>query len=95
MIVVGLLQGRDPAEVLQPCASTEPRTSSPVRRRRPAPSPPTSWPRRPRISAPTAESAPSVAEAVARGLAAAEPDDLVLVTGSLYVVGAARALLVR
>jgi folylpolyglutamate synthase/dihydropteroate synthase len=34
-----------------------------------------------------------VAEAVDRALAVASPDDLVLVTGSLYVVGAARARL--
>ena len=36
----------------------------------------------------------SVAEAVARALDAAEADEMVLVTGSLYVVGAARPLLV-
>ena len=39
--------------------------------------------------------ASSVAEGIARGLAAAGPDDLVLVTGSLYVAGAARRLLVK
>jgi folylpolyglutamate synthase/dihydropteroate synthase len=35
-----------------------------------------------------------VADAVRRGVEAADPTDLVLVTGSLYVVGAARAALV-
>jgi folylpolyglutamate synthase/dihydropteroate synthase len=39
------------------------------------------------------EEAGSVAEALARALAVADPDDLVLVSGSLYVVGAARAAL--
>ena len=40
-----------------------------------------------------AEAASSVPEALARALAVASPDDLVLVSGSLYVVGAARAAL--
>jgi len=42
-----------------------------------------------------AEEAGSVPEALTRALAVASPDDLVLVAGSLYVVGAARAALVR
>ena len=41
------------------------------------------------------EIASSAAEAVALSLAMAEPDDLVVVTGSLYVVGEARAALTR
>ena len=40
-----------------------------------------------------AEIANSVPEALARALTMASPDDLVLVSGSLYVVGAARAAL--
>jgi dihydrofolate synthase/folylpolyglutamate synthase len=40
-----------------------------------------------------AETAGSIPEALARALAVASPDDLVLITGSLYVVGAARAAL--
>jgi folylpolyglutamate synthase/dihydropteroate synthase len=39
------------------------------------------------------EAARSVPEALARALAVASEADLVLVTGSLYVVGAARAAL--
>jgi dihydrofolate synthase/folylpolyglutamate synthase len=39
------------------------------------------------------ETAGSVPEALARALTMASPDDLVLVSGSLYVVGAARAAL--
>ncbi len=41
-----------------------------------------------------AEVVPDVSDAVRRALAAASPDDVVLVTGSLYVVGAARSALV-
>jgi dihydrofolate synthase/folylpolyglutamate synthase len=41
----------------------------------------------------TTEITPSVGEAVAAARQAAGPDDLILVTGSLYVVGAARAAL--
>ena len=40
-----------------------------------------------------AVAAGSVPEALARAMAIAEPSDLVLVTGSLYVVGAARSAL--
>ena len=40
-----------------------------------------------------AEEAASVPEAVATALALASPDEMVVVTGSLYVVGAARAAL--
>jgi folylpolyglutamate synthase/dihydropteroate synthase len=40
-----------------------------------------------------AEMATSVAEAVTYALARADPDDVVVITGSLYVVGAARAVL--
>ena len=40
-----------------------------------------------------AEAVPNVADAVERALALAGADDFVLVTGSLYVVGPARALL--
>ena len=40
-----------------------------------------------------AESVPDVESALARALALAGPDDLILVTGSLYVVGPARTYL--
>ncbi len=43
--------------------------------------------------APAVRVVPGVAAAVAAGLALAGPDDLILVTGSLYVVGDARAAL--
>jgi dihydrofolate synthase/folylpolyglutamate synthase len=95
ILVVGLLQGRDPAEVLAAlrvadaaavitCPAPSPRTVPPDELAAVA-----------KMLGAAAETAPSVAEAVARGLAAAGPDDLVLITGSLYVVGAARSLLVH
>jgi folylpolyglutamate synthase/dihydropteroate synthase len=40
-----------------------------------------------------AEAVSSVEQAVERALGLASPDDLVLVTGSLYVVGPARTML--
>ncbi|MBA3654519.1 MAG: bifunctional folylpolyglutamate synthase/dihydrofolate synthase [Actinobacteria bacterium] len=94
VIVVGLLRGRDPAEVLQAldvggaarvitCPAPSPRTVPPDELAAVA-----------RLLGAAAETAPSVAEAVARGLAAAGPDDLLFITGSQYVVGAARGLLV-
>ncbi len=95
VIVIGLLRGRDPAEVLAAlhveqagkvvtCPAPSPRTLPSDELAAVA-----------RDLGAAVEAAPSVAEAVARGLAAAGPDDLVLITGSQYVVGAARALLVR
>jgi dihydrofolate synthase/folylpolyglutamate synthase len=96
VIVVGLLRGpRDPAEVLGhlrvgdaahviTCPAPSPRTLSATDLADVA-----------RGLGADADPAPSVAEAVARGLALASPDDLVLITGSQYVVGAARSLLVR
>jgi dihydrofolate synthase/folylpolyglutamate synthase len=46
------------------------------------------------VEAERVESVDFVEEAIARALALAEPDDQIIVTGSLYTVGAARALLV-
>jgi folylpolyglutamate synthase/dihydropteroate synthase len=40
-----------------------------------------------------AEAVGSVEDAVRRAMAVASPDDLILITGSLYVVGAARTAL--
>jgi dihydrofolate synthase/folylpolyglutamate synthase len=48
-----------------------------------------------RLGVPEVEEAESVAEALDLALRRAEPEDLVLVTGSLYVVGAARAAMVH
>jgi len=93
VLVVGMRQGRDPAEML--AALRAPTAGLVVAC--PAPTP---------KAIPAAEiaqaaaalacrvvEAASVAEAVDTGLAEAGDDDLVLVTGSLYVVGAARGWL--
>jgi len=95
VIVIGLLRGRDPAEVLSEfrvadaasvitCPAPSPRTVPAAVLADVA-----------RTLGAQAEAAPSVTEAIARGLAVAEPDDLLLITGSQYVVGAARTVLVR
>jgi dihydrofolate synthase/folylpolyglutamate synthase len=93
IMVVGMLGGRDPAEILEAldvgdvgylvaCTPDSPRAI-------PAPE----------IAAiadglgVVAESVRSVEDAVARALALATSDDFVLVTGSLYVVGPARTVL--
>ena len=93
VLVVGLLQGRDPVEMLSPYGPASVRLVVAC----PPPSP---------RALPAAEVAgaasslgipavvePTVEAAVRRAIAEAGDDDLVLVTGSLYVVGAARALL--
>ena len=93
VLVLGLLQGRDPDEML---AALDPAKVRLVVACEP-PSP---------RAMPVAEIAaaakrigihaielPDVAKAVDRAIEMAEPEELVLVTGSLYVVGAARASL--
>ena len=93
VLVVGLLQGKDPLEMLQALEAGGARALIAC----PAPSPRT-LPAEDVATAARAmgiesETAKSVPEALARALAVASPDDLVLVSGSLYVVGAARAAL--
>jgi dihydrofolate synthase/folylpolyglutamate synthase len=93
VLVVGLLQGRDPIEMLQALDARRARALIAC----PAPSPRTLPPEEVAAAARAfgieAETANSVPEALARALAMATPEDLVLVAGSLYVVGAARAAL--
>ena len=91
--VVGMLQGRDPEQMLRALGLEQARLVVAC----PAPSP------RTLAAAEVADAARAlglkaaealtVAEAVEVALAAASDDDRVLVTGSLYVVGAARASL--
>jgi dihydrofolate synthase/folylpolyglutamate synthase len=93
VLVVGLLQGKDPAEMLEALEARGARMLVAC----PAPSPRTLLPAEVaaagRALGLDTEIAGSVPEALARALAVASPDDLVLVSGSLYVVGAARAAL--
>jgi dihydrofolate synthase / folylpolyglutamate synthase len=93
VLVVGLLEGKDPVEMLQAVGARGARALVAC----PAPSPRTLPPADVAAAARAigieSEAADSVPEALARALTIASPDDLVLVTGSLYVVGAARAAL--
>lgn len=94
VLVVGMNRGRSPQEMLSclqvseadlvvACATDWPRALPPEEVAAAA-----------RALGAEVEVVPSVVEAVRRGIAVAGPDDAVLVTGSLHVVGAARAALV-
>ena len=93
IVVAGFLRGRDPAEMLEALGAVEAGFLVAC-----TPNSPRAIPA-PEVAAAasglgiSAESVPSVEEAVHRALAVAGADDLVLITGSLYVVGPARTLL--
>ena len=94
ILVVGLLSGREPTEMLEALGAGNCRLVVTC----PPPSPRAQPPEV--VAAAAAdmgvdtEIADSVPEAVALALSLATPEEMVLVTGSLYVVGAARAALV-
>jgi dihydrofolate synthase/folylpolyglutamate synthase len=98
IVVIGVLRGREPAEMLSALGlSSSDAGANPLVLACPPPSP-RALPAEEVAAAATAmgmaaEASTSVAEALDRALAVAGSDDLVLVTGSLYVVGAARATL--
>ena len=94
VIVIGLLRGRDAGEMLRTLAG--PHTRAVVACAPPSPRalPAAELAAAARAIGLPAETAGSVEEAVERGIAMAQSDDLVFVTGSLYVVGAARDRLV-
>ena len=93
VLVVGMLRGRDPLEMLESLGAAEAKAVVAC---------PPPWPRAipaadvaraaKELGVPAVE-ATSVPEALARAVALAEPSDLVLVTGSLYLVGPARSAL--
>jgi len=95
VIVVGFLGGRDPQEMLEAIGAVDAGFLVAC-----TPDSPRAVPA-PELAAVAtslgivAESVPSVSDALARARSVAGPDDLILVTGSLYVVGPARADLVR
>ncbi|HEX2272832.1 MAG TPA: Mur ligase family protein [Acidimicrobiales bacterium] len=93
ILVVGLLQGREPTEMLGALGASGARLVVAC----PPPSPRALPPEEVAAAAEglgvAADVADSVAEGVAVALGLAAPDELVLVSGSLYVVGAARAAL--
>jgi dihydrofolate synthase/folylpolyglutamate synthase len=93
VLVMGMLRGRDPVAMLAPYAVGSVRLVVAC----PPPSP-RALPAADVVAAASslgidAMAEPSVESAVRRALREAEEDELVLVTGSLYVVGAARPLL--
>ncbi|HEX9969408.1 MAG TPA: folylpolyglutamate synthase/dihydrofolate synthase family protein [Acidimicrobiales bacterium] len=93
ILVMGLLQGRDPVQMLEPFEPSSVRLVVAC----PPPSPRAMPAEEVAAAAESlgmaAEVEGSVLDAVRRGLREATEDDLLLVTGSLYVVGAARPLL--
>ncbi len=93
ILVVGMLRGRDPVEMLGALRAHDARLVIAC----PPPSPRALPAEQVAAAAESlgvnAELADSAEEAVALGLGLAQPDELVLVVGSLYVVGAARAVL--
>lgn len=95
LVVAGFLDGRDPAEMLDALGAADAGFLVAC-----TPESPRAIPA-PQVAAAAealglaAEAAPSVEEALQRALAVASPDDLVLVTGSLYVAGPARAAMRR
>lgn len=93
VIVLGLLDGRDPVEVLRALGATEAGFVVVC-----TPASPCAIPAAAVAAAAddlgiVAESVPSVEDALRRALAFASDEDVVLVTGSLYVVGPAREYL--
>jgi dihydrofolate synthase/folylpolyglutamate synthase len=93
VVVIGLLEGRDPAEMLGAlglaaparviaCAPASPRAMDPARLARAA-----------SLAGIDSEVAPNVGQALDRAKELAAPDEGILVTGSLYLVGEARSIL--
>jgi dihydrofolate synthase/folylpolyglutamate synthase len=93
VLVVGFLAGRDPDEMLR--ALDAPRARLVVACPPPSPRalPPEHVAAAARGLGVAAEVAPAVREAVALAREVAEPGEMVLITGSLYLVGTARAVL--
>ena len=94
ILVVGMLHGKDPAEMLKALGASRARAVVAC----PAPSPRSQDPETIAVAAaalgvPEVQVAETVDVALAVATALAGPDDLILVTGSLYVVGAARTAL--
>ena len=90
IVVVGLLRGRDPTEMLLGLGATKARLVVACPPPSPRALPPPDLVAAAHGLGLNAAVAGSVAEAVAHALKVAEPVEMVLITGSLYVVGAAR-----
>jgi dihydrofolate synthase/folylpolyglutamate synthase len=93
ILVIGMLQGRDPIEMLQCFDAGRARLVVACPPPSPRALPAAEVAAAARALGTDAEETASVSEAMATALALAGEQDLVHVTGSLYVVGAARAAL--
>ena len=93
IVVMGCLRGRDPGELLSALGPERIATVVACRPPSPRAQEPASVVDAARALGLVAEESGTTAEAVQRALELADRDDLVLVTGSLYVVGAARTAL--
>ncbi len=93
IVVMGCLRGRDPGELLSALGPERIATVVACRPPSPRAQEPASVVDAARALGLAAEESGTTAEAVQRALELADRDDLVLVTGSLYVVGAARTAL--
>jgi dihydrofolate synthase/folylpolyglutamate synthase len=93
VLVIGLLQGRDPVEMLRCFGASDARLVVACPPPSPRALPVSEIAEAAELLGVPVEEASSVAEAVATALALAGPEELVHVTGSLYVVGAARSAL--
>jgi dihydrofolate synthase/folylpolyglutamate synthase len=93
ILVVGMLKGKDPEEMLEALGATKARLVVTCPPPSPRAQPADDVAKAAERLGARAVVAETVGEAVARARAEAHEDDLILVTGSLYVVGAARAAL--
>ncbi|MGH9180929.1 MAG: glutamate ligase domain-containing protein, partial [Acidimicrobiales bacterium] len=93
LLVVGLLRGRDPAEILGHLAGGITRLVVACEPPSPRALPAGEVAGAARSLGLVAQEASSPAAALAIARQAARPEELILVAGSLYLVGAARALL--
>jgi dihydrofolate synthase / folylpolyglutamate synthase len=93
ILVVGMLQGKDPAQMLEALGARRARLVVACPAPSPRTQPATVVADAARRLGVDSQATDSVEEALEAAFAEAAPDDLVLVTGSLYVVGAARAAL--
>ena len=91
VMVVGMLRGKDPGEMLQALGAPKARRVITCPPPSPRAQPADVVAKAALLLGVQAEPAATVADALERAKEIAEEDDLILVTGSLYVVGAARA----
>lgn len=94
VLVVGMLKEKDPTDMLDALGAGDARLVVTCAPATPRAQPSSAVAEAARALGVATVECETVEEAVVAALAAAHPEDLVLVTGSLYVVGAARAALV-